>query len=262
MRTIGWAIALVLLATSVQASLLEEAISYPCEGTLPYPMDSEFCHYQYDAGSYGDARDTCGPTNKGMTVGPADSHQSQSTIYGLLVPVDDTHDFYEVNVPSFGDVEITVTPHDPLHADEMKLRLTDTCGSGLLATGELQPDNSVVLQAHNLTAGIYFVEVELETVVEETLEETEADDPVWQILLAAIGQGRIYWEEVDALADPDGTLTDLGLGENQEHAQSDGIGPITVLELETQCHPYCMPQNLGRFTEAGLVGYKQTAVFL
>ncbi|MGB0652345.1 MAG: hypothetical protein ACPGQL_04010 [Thermoplasmatota archaeon] len=281
LRTPAWSTVLLLLAAGGQASLIEDAASGPCEATLPSPMDDEFCHYQYDGGSYGDARDNCGPTTKRMSPGGG---AYPGTITGLMVPFDDEADYYEIVVPTAGSVEIRITPQDPVHADELQLTL-GTC-SATFATGVRLGDASVVLAAHNLSAGTYYAAARLVTPADDALGNYQTDDAVLDLVSdLLVDEGE--WEGVAPPATVVGVLAVIAALEplegsaplvesllnvlalevaQREQARSDPsitspIEPIHVIDMETQCHPYCLAQNTGRATERGAVGYKQTAVF-
>ncbi len=121
---------LLLASGAAVASVLEDSLRDPC-ATLPAPVDpEEDCLYQFDGGEHGDASDDCSKPNRELAVGDDGT--------GLLVPVDDTLDFYRVKVASNATLSVTLSslPWHKAGLEGIGLVLYDLDCSNVLAVGE------------------------------------------------------------------------------------------------------------------------------
>ncbi len=151
------AVAIILLLASVAAtaSQVEDFLNPACALLGQPELEDEFCKYQYDGGTYGDATDACDSANKTFAANDPESS-------GVLVYVDDEVDHYHFTVASAATLTTTVEPSAFAMAMniELKVALFNEDCTTRLADGEVQGDGSIVASA-SVAAGTYALRIEL-----------------------------------------------------------------------------------------------------
>ncbi len=162
------AVALLLASVAATASQIEDALNPACALLGQPELEDEYCKYQFDGGEHGDASDDCSSPNREVLVG----HDST----GLLVAVDDTRDYYQVNMSANGTLTVTLSalPWHKAGLDRIGLALYDVDCSTALAAGSRGVDGTLVAKA-SVAAGTYTILV-YEVVVGELTETPEQPD--------------------------------------------------------------------------------------
>ncbi len=236
----------LLLPSLTDASKIEDAAAGPCATVLWDPlMQDEFCKYQYDAGEYGDAADRCADVDRGFrTNGPR--------IQGTFVPLDDTYDYYELEVYFNRSVRVTLTPNNPLDDNTWEVQVfSKDCGS--LLTSGIGYNGNPAIADRVLTTGTYIVGA---SVTYPVPSDIATDDGPIAVLDHIAVQTPIL--ESDPVAVVGGSIADqiirtyIGGGDT-------GGGDLTVaIDYPMQCHPFCPAQDADRVAYPR-VGYKMRA---
>ncbi len=222
-------VVVLILPALAQASTIEDTLAQPCAFALSDPhMRDEFCTYQYDGGQFGDARDTCGGTDRRFD-------DSGIPIQGTFIPFDDTFDYYELVVGTSGTVQVTLTPSNPLDRSTYEI-LVHGGGCGSLLMSGIGYGGNPAITAGTLAAGTYIVGAKLTYVPAATPPVT--DGP---IVMAPIGE---------LLAVAEVSVVDFIWAESE-------LLDIAI-SVPTQCEPFCPAQDMDRGAYPR-IGYKLKA---
>ncbi len=232
MRLGTMVVMLLVLPVFAEASTIENTLAQPCAYALSDPhMRNEFCKYQYDAGQWGDARDTCGSTDRTLV-------NDGGAIRGTFVPYDDVRDYYELIVPANASVRVSLIPSNPLERGTTQLWVFGaSCGTLLLAdTGY---NGQPAIATGSLLAGTYKVGA---TYSVPNLAEASDAPLIPPVAVIAIGSLPARLAEV------------LQAAELDVHSGEAGF----AISLPMQCEPICPAQSMD-YAVYPKSGYKMKA---